>query len=174
MKQEKIQLIIHNLTQVEDDLRRVHEQSRKIEKKTGIIIQTLFVIIGSFALINLYFVNDLAQEIKVIVKNMNKMYVHFGEMSDRVDGMRYHIVNMGDNMALMPIMVDQMSNMSVKMQTMKINVSGMKNKIIVMRKSVSIMNNDISEMAGRFRHVNHNVYQMRRDVKVMSDIIPMR
>lgn len=174
MNDFKLQSIAQNLKQMEEDLQIIHDNARKTEKKTRLLIHSLFLVIGGFALVNLYFVNDLAQEIKVIVKSMNRMYVHFGEMSDRVDGMRQHVENMGDNISLMPVMVEQMTDMSDNMGQMKANVGGMKSKLTVMRQKVSIMNQDITEMAGRFRNVNHNVRHMSRDVRDMSDVVPMR
>lgn len=170
--QTPLHTIVNHLQQMEQDLLDLHKRADRIQQGTNRVITIVLTVIGAFALINLYFVNDLAQEIKVTIQSMVEMYTHFGEMSQRMTHIREHVGSMSDNIKTMPIMVEQMHGMSQNMTSMQDDVAGMRGKMGDMNVRVGSMNTDITEMAQRFHHMNESMGIMTRDVREMSDVVP--
>ncbi|QEP44717.1 hypothetical protein D5085_17195 [Ectothiorhodospiraceae bacterium BW-2] len=169
---DNLETIVNHLRQTEEDIRQDQAQQQRRVQRTNRMIQLLFGLIGSIALVNLYFVGDLAQEVQIIIRSMTKMYTQFGEMSERMSGMRHHVDSMSDNIAFMPIMVEQMEMMSHKMGSMEHDVSAMRQSVTEMGGNVATMRGDIGTMNALFRSVNSKMDLMRHRVGEMSRVVP--
>lgn len=171
-ERENLQKIVDYLQRTEIDMLQSRNHEVRRARNTNIMIQIMFGIIGVIALANLYFVADLAQEVKIVIRSMTKMYVQFGEMSAQMSAMRNHVAGMSDNIAMMPIMVEQMSSISDNMTAMQDDVAAMRWHMINMNRQVSSMNQDIGTMTLLFRDVNGKVVTMRYHVGQMSNVVP--
>ncbi len=167
-----LQTVVAHLERAESDIRNDQASSRAYEKRASRLIHSLYLVIGSMALINLYFVGDLAQEVQVIIRSMNKMYTQFGQMSERMHGMRYHVSGMGEQMALMPVMVEQMGSISGQMSQMEQEVTLMRGALIEIGDRVHSIGGDIGVMDRLFYEVNGKVFRMRHNVGQMSRMVP--
>lgn len=171
-ERENLQKIVDYLQRTEHDMQHSKENEVRHARNTNVMIQIMFGVIGVIALANLYFVADLAQEVRVVIRSMTKMYVQFGEMSAQMSTMRSHVAGMSDNIAMMPIMVEQMTIMSDNMARMQDDVTAMRWHMINMNQQVSSMNQDIDTMTLLFRDVNGKVITMRYHVGQMSNVVP--
>ncbi|WP_006786638.1 hypothetical protein [Thiorhodospira sibirica] len=164
--------ILHRLKQTEESIRATQAIDAGLARRTQRLLQIVFLLIGLVALVNLYFVSDLAQETQIIIRNMTTMYEQFGEMSERMSGMRTHVSAMGQNIALMPVMVDQMDMISRNMLSMEHDVSGMRTHMQHLTGHVHVMYQDIHTMNLLFRDVNGKLVHMRYYVGHMSNVVP--
>ncbi len=169
---EDLKKVLASLQDLEDEVNATSRNSETVARGTRSISRIVFAILGSFALLNIYFVNDLAQEIKVIIGSMNKMYVHFGNVTERVTAIRQHVQHMGLNVRTMPIIKEQMQEMNDSVVVMTNSVDAMKSNIVVLDQRIGHMNHYVNEMAGRFRHMNKNVGNMGYNVNQMSTTVP--
>jgi hypothetical protein len=172
MNERELHKIVDYLGRTEQELRLAQDQEMGSAKRTNRMIQVMFSVIGMIALANLYFVADLAQEVRVVIRSMTKMYVQFGDMSEQMSAMRVHVDGMSDNIAMMPIMVEQMSAISANMESMRENVTGMRGHMVNMNGRVASMNQDIGTMTVLFRDVNGKMVAMRHQVGQMSQVVP--
>jgi hypothetical protein len=172
MSSDPIEKIVDHLERSEASLRATQERSREQERRTGNLIQALFLAIAAIALVNIYYVNDLFQEVKVIMRSMTTMYTRFGEMSERVHGMRGHVESMSGQIGLMPVMVEQMGNMSERMAGMRGDVGEMRERLASMTGEVSVMEQDIGSMSLMLHDVTGKVIHIRRSVGAMSNVVP--
>jgi len=172
MNERDLHKIVDYLQRTEQDMRTSQEAEMASAKRTNRMIQTMFGVIGVIALSNLYFVADLAQEVRVVIRSMTKMYTQFGDMSGQMSAMRVHVDNMSENITMMPIMVEQMSAISGNMVAMKGDVDAMRGHMVNMNGQVSSMNQDIGTMTVLFRDVTGKVIGMRQQVGQMSEVVP--
>jgi gamma-glutamyl-gamma-aminobutyrate hydrolase PuuD len=172
MNERELHKIVDYLQRTEQDLRTSQEAEMGSAKRTNRMIQSMFGIIGVIALLNLYFVANLAQEVRVVIRSMTKMYEQFGDMSGQMSAMRVHVGNMSENIAMMPIMVEQMGAISANMESMKGDVNAMRSHMVNMNGQVSSMNQDIGTMTVLFRDVTGKVVGMRQQVGQMSQVVP--
>lgn len=163
---------IDSLALAEQNAKQTHYEVLRNERKSHTILHWMFLVIGGFALLNLYYVNDLSQEVKTIIRHMNQMYMQFGEMSERMKGMSRHVVNMDSNIALVPVMGEQMDMMEQRMGTMQKSVGEMHQSVGNMQGRVASMNRDVGSMSQSFYTVNRRVGQIQRNVGQMADVLP--
>jgi methyl-accepting chemotaxis protein len=169
---EELIALATRLEAMEQEALSVRERSKIIQRRTNRVIHVVFAFIGAMALVNLYFINDLSGEVKVVARSMVEMYTNFGQMSERMQRIRIHVQNMAGNVKTMPIMAQQMEGMSGYMGEMRSDVEGMSTRMESMQQHVESMNRDIFEMAVRFQNMNNSVYGLGSDVRDMSNILP--
>ncbi len=163
---------IESFTITEQSAQATHKQEIQNESSSHTLIHWVFLIIGGFALLNLYTVNSLDQEVGVIIRQMNKMYLQFGEMSERMQSMSERVVSMDQNITLVPVLVEQMEMMDGNIAAMQGNVSSMDESIGGMQQRVSTMNQDTATMSRTFYGVNQRVMQIQRNMGQMANILP--
>jgi len=160
------------LVAMELELEQTRERSLAVRGRTNRMIHIVLALIGAMALLNLYFVSNMAGDVKVVANSMVEMYTNFGQMSERMNRIRRHVQSMGENIRMMPVMTDQLQGMRGYMAQMRSDVEGMSDKMEQMQVRVDTMNSDINEMAVRFRNMNQSVYGLGVDVREMSNVVP--
>jgi len=168
---QQIHQVIAYLSEMENDLLRQEKKSEAIYQRSSRLIYRVFFILGVFALVNIYFINGLAYEVEVIVDSMVEMYTHFGEMSERMNQISAHVVNIGENVKNMPVIADQMKGMSEDIAVKDEGVSGMQEKMVLIKDKVQGMGGDISDMSQKFHSMNRSVDGMSNNVRDMSNIV---
>lgn len=164
--------VLSRLNQTRNQLDLRYSEEERTFKRTNRTIHGIFIGIGIIALVNIYYIGDFAQETRVIVRDMVTMYTQFGEMSERMSGMRHHVSGMEDNIALMPFMAEQMTMMSSNMLMMRADVSDMNTHMYSMTQRVGTMGQDIGSMNRLFRNVNGTLTRMHYHVNQMSRVVP--
>jgi methyl-accepting chemotaxis protein len=160
------------LVAMEQELEQTRTRSLAQRGRAGRAIHLLLALIGALALLNLYYVSNMAGDVRVVARSMVEMYTNFGQMSERMQHIRQHVQSMGEQIRMMPVMTEQLQGMRGYMAQMRSDVEGMRDRMAQMQERVGTMNSDIREMAGRFRNMNRSVYGLGADVREMSDVVP--
>jgi len=87
MNREHIDRLAEALDHLEEDLKRRDETIRGRTRGVDITIRALAAAMGILALVNLYYVNSLTQEVKLMIAAMGEMTGHFANVSERMDGL---------------------------------------------------------------------------------------
>lgn len=171
-KQDQITNLMQTMENLEADLAKGIEQTDRKSQRVSRFIYTLIVVIGAMSLINIYFVNDLTQEVRLVVRNMNEMQGHFGQVSALMLQMRGTINSMDQNMQLMPIMGEQMAEIGNYTQRIKRDVGQVNTTITNLDQQIGAMNASLWDMSMRFRNVNVTVGNMGQDVNQFARPVP--
>ena len=157
--QDQITNLLQTMEDLEaDQLSRIEQTSAK-SKRVERFIYVLILLMGVMSLVNIYFVNDLTQEVRSVVRNMNEMYGHFARVSDLMTHMRGTVINMERNMTMMPIMGEQMAEIGDDTGKMKRSVAHMDATIAILDRQIDAMNANVWDMTMRFRSVSISLYE---------------
>ena len=170
--QDQITNLVQTMENLEADLVKGIEQTHRKSQHATRLIYTLIVITGVMSLANIYFVNDLTQEVRLVVRNMNEMYGHFGRVSKLLVRMRGTVNNMEQNMTMMPIMGEQMAEIGDDTGRMKRDVAHMNSTITTLDQQIGAMNTSVWDMSMRFRNMNFTVGNMGQDVHHFARPVP--
>lgn len=151
---------------------KAHSRERAAGVRREVPTRIIFSLIGLLALANLYFVNQLTQDIKTIIASMNEMYTHFERVSQRMSNMRDYVTDMEGNMRMMPIIREQMEEISNDIGAMNRDVASMTASVVDMDQRVGSVNASVGDMMLRFRSVNRSVGRIGDDVDQMARPIP--
>jgi len=167
---------ITNLLQTMEDLEAEQlsriEQTRGKSRRVERFIYVLILLMGAMSLVNIYYVNDLTQEVRSVVRNMNEMYGHFARVSDLMTHMRNTVIKMEQNVTMLPIMGEQMAEIGDDTGKMKRSVAHMDSTMAVLDRQIDAMNANVWDMSVRFRNMNFTVGNMGQDVHQFARPVP--
>ena len=166
---ERISEVLKNL---ETDMDARDEALGERIRGAELVIRILAAVMGVLALANLYFVNDLTEEVKVMIKSMNEMTGYFADVSTRMDSMTRTVDSMNRTVRMMPIVAKQIDEIAVHVDAMRGDVGNMREVTVAIDGRIKALNRDTLDMAGRFRSVNQMVHVMGLDVDQMSRPVP--
>lgn len=169
---DALQRIADHLERTAVEIRRNQVDDSQREKRTHRSIQTMVAVLAAVALLNLYFVGELAQEIQLMIRNMDHATNQLEDMSDRMGGMRRHVGSMGENVSMLPIVVEQMGSMSTEMGFMESDLRGVRESMQDMTTNVEHLAGEVDSMRVIFREVNGKLIVMRQNVRQISDVVP--
>ncbi|TVS08693.1 MAG: hypothetical protein EA417_22195 [Gammaproteobacteria bacterium] len=164
--------IVRHLQKIEDDIRQKQVADAEHVHRTNRFTQTMVAGLALVALLNLYFVGELAHEIEVLIRNMDRSVVHLEEMGDRMTGMQVHVQRIGDSAGRLPIVVDQMGSIGAGMQGVEEDLGGVRGRMERMRDHVAVLDQDVELMTGMFREVNGKLVHIRHNMRQMSNVVP--
>jgi hypothetical protein len=164
--------VLRRLQQVEDDILQNQLQDAAQVRRTHRFMQTMVAALAVVALVNLYFVGELAQEIELLIRNMDRSVVHLEEMGDRTTGMQLHFERIGESAGRLPIVVDQMVSISAGMQEIERDLGGIREGMQHMSDHVADMDADVDVMKNAFRQVNGKLVHIRHSMAQMSGVLP--
>lgn len=160
------------LTRLEEDLAARSEAMTRRARGVGALIRGLALAMGVLALANLYFVNALTQEVKLMILALQEMTGHFGNVSERMQTMTGTIDAMDRSVALMPVIRDQMREIGEQVDRMAGDVAGMRQTTASMDGRMDALTAGVFDMTLRFRGLNRSVAGMGSDVDQMARPIP--
>jgi len=169
---EHIERIGEVLENLEADLDAAGAAIADRVRGAELVIRILAAVMGILALANLYFVNDLTQEVKVMIGSMNRMSTYFADVSRRMDTMRATVETMTVTVGTMPIIAEQIEEMAVDVATMQGDVGRMRAVTTAIDAHIDVLDRDTLDMAGRFRSLNRTVHVMGRGVDQMARPVP--
>jgi len=172
MNREHIDRLAEALDHLEEDLKRRDETIRGRTRGVDITIRALAAAMGILALVNLYYVNSLTQEVKLMIAAMGEMTGHFANVSEHMDHLTGTIKAMDRSVALMPVIRDQMNELAGRVDRMGGDVALMGGTTASMDARMDVLNAGIYDMSQRFRGLNRSVAGMGSDVDQMSRPIP--
>ena len=170
--QDQITNLLQTMDSLETDLDKDIEQTGRKSQRVAWFIYTLIVVIGAMSLINIYYVNDLTQEVRLAIRHMNEMDQHFGQVSELMLGIRSKVSNMDQNIKMMPILGEQMAEIGDYTGTMKRDVGHVNSSITNIDHQTGAMNASVWEMSLRFRNMNATVGNIGQDVNQFARPVP--
>lgn len=169
---DALQIVTQHLERTASDIRRNQQEETEREKRTNRFTQAFVTVLAVVALLNLYFVGNLAQEIQLMARNMNQATGQLQDMSDRMSGMRYHVASMGENVGMMPIVAQQMRSISGEMQYIEADLEDIRANMTAMTTHVGNLTTDVDTMRLLFRDVNGKFIVMRQNVRQIAGVLP--
>ncbi len=162
--QDQISNLLVTMEDLESDMGERIEQTRRRSERVSRLIYSLITIMGALALLNIYFVNDVTQEVRLVIRHMNEMYGHAGRVSNLMSNIRSTVKKMELKMNMLPIMDEQMAALKGETRKMRGSVSDMNSTIRILDHQVGAMNVSVWDMSMRLRNLNSTVGNMGRDV----------
>lgn len=169
---QSLDKIVLHLQKIEDDIRQKQVADAQQVHHTNRFTQTMVAGLALVALVNLYFVGELAHEIQVLIRNMDRSVVHLEEMGDRMTGMQVHVQRIGDSASRLPIVVDQMASIGTGMKGVEEDLGGVRGRMQRMSNHVAALDQDVALMTGVFREVNGKLVHIRHNMGQMSNVVP--
>lgn len=169
---KSLEKVLRRLEQVEDDIRQNQLEDATQVRRTNRFTQTMVAALAVVALVNLYFVGELAQEIELLIRNMDRSIVHLEEMGGQMTGMQLHFERIGESAGRLPIVVDQMVSISAGMQDIERDLGGIRERMEHMTDHVAEMDGDVEVMTRGFREVNGKLVHIRHSMGQMSNVVP--
>jgi len=172
MNRAHLERLDEALTRLEDDLGARDTQVRERTRGVGALIRGLALAIGILALANLYFVNALTEEVRLMTFGLQEMTGHFGNVAERMQTLTGAIDAMDRSVALMPVIRDQMGAIGGQVDRMNRDVAGLRDTTARMDGRMDALNAGVFDMSQRFRGLNRSVAGMGADVDQMARPIP--
>ncbi len=160
------------LQRLEHDQAQRLQRSRERAKGAGTMIAVLIVVLGSLALANLYFVNALTQEGRVVIAQMNEMTRYVETVSERMHSIRDEVNAMNTPVALMPVIGEQMHALAQQVARMERSIGTMRQSTTQIDGHIGGLDTSFTDMATRFRVLNSRLNAMRHDVEQMARPVP--
>lgn len=169
---DRIDALSQLLGDLEQDLERSDKTTGRHWPGTALWVRILIGLVAAFALSNLYFVNNLTDEVRLVITRMQEMATLFARVSERMDQMSEEVTAIDRQVLLMPVVAEQMREMSAHVLVMEQAVSQMDGATTHLSGTVSTMNGSLRDMSIRFRVLNQSVGAMGVDVDQMARPVP--
>jgi methyl-accepting chemotaxis protein len=172
LERDRIEALTNLLGDLEQDLNRSELSTGRRRQGLAPWIRAVAVLVAGLALSNLYFVNDLTDEVRLVINRMQEMTTLFSRVSARMDAMRIEVADIEQNVLLLPVVAEQMREMSAHVRVMEEAVSTMNETTARLSESVLTMDHSLRDMSVRFHGLNRSVGAMGADVDQMGRSLP--
>jgi hypothetical protein len=172
IERDRIEALTELMVELEMDLDRSDVLSGRHRRGVALWVRIVIVLVALLALSNLYFVNDLTDEVRLVITRMQEMTELFTRVSERMDQMSGEVDAIEHNVFLMPVVAEQMGEMSSHVLAMEQSVARMRPATERLDESVAVMKTSVHEMAVRFHGLNQRVGAMGADVDQMARPLP--
>jgi methyl-accepting chemotaxis protein len=169
---DQVERLLRSLRRLESDLVERSAQASQRSRGVATLVRALAIVMGALALANLYFVNDLTQEVRAAIANMDEMTDYFGRVAASMSAIRKTVSTMQDHVRVMPVVAAQTREIAGRMDSMRDSVTGLNGTTATLKHRMDVMNLTVVDMAHRFRSLNQSVGLMGRDVNQMSRPVP--
>lgn len=171
IERDRIEALTGLLADLDRDLSRSDASGRR-QRGVTVWFRLLVVLVAALALSNLYFVNDLTDEVRLVINRMQEMQELFTRVSGRMDEMSVEVASIEQNVLLMPVIADQMREMGAHVVAMERSVSYMDQATESLDLAIESIDGNVREMSMRFRGLNLSVGAMGVDVDQMARPLP--
>ncbi|MBK1705165.1 hypothetical protein [Halochromatium glycolicum] len=172
IERDRIDSLTNLLTTLEHDLERSEEVRGRQRRGVTVWVRIIALLVAGLALSNLYFVNDLTDEVRVVITRMQEMNALFSRVSKRMDGMQAEVAAIEHNVLLMPVVSEQMREMAAHVLAMEHAVSAMHGSTEGLSDSARVMERNLRDISARFHGLNRSVGAMGVDVNQMGRPLP--
>jgi len=169
---EHVDRIARVLDKIEADFVERDEAFSQTAKAKELLVRGLIFLTVLVALINIYFVNNLREEVSAMTTAMVEMNSHFGSVSVRMDNLTITVHDLGKRVRMLPIVADQMNEIADLVQNLDGDVHQIEGVISTTGQRIGAMGLDMQDMSMRFRKLNDIVAGMGRDVDHMARPVP--
>ena len=168
----RIERLNETLNQLEQRLVQSKRTAAERTRGSTMVVRTAAALTALLALSNLYFINELTQEMHVMIGRMEQMTNHFDHVADHMHTMRLDVDGMQGNVRLMPVMDAQMREIATHVNSMRQSVGQMQGSTEAIDGRVGRMNLSVADMAARFHGLNSSVGGISGDVNQKALPVP--
>jgi hypothetical protein len=172
IKRDRIDALNAVLADLESDLERGPLGDARERADRGLWVRLLTALVAVLALSNLYFVNDLTDEVALIIDRAQEMTDLFGRVAERMDQIRAEMDDIDQSVLLMPVVSMQMREMATHVQVMGQSVADMDRSTEGLGGAVATMDGTVRDMTMRFYDLNRTLGAMGADVDQMARPVP--
>jgi hypothetical protein len=172
IQQEHVDRLASVLDKLEADYLERDEAFIAQSKTKELMVRSLIFVIVLVALVNIYFVNYLREEVSAMTEAMVEMNSHFGSVSKRMDNLTGTVSHMRQWVRMLPIVSAQMDEIAGLVENIDGDVEGIQGVMYDTNRRIGNMGMDMQDMSIRFRGLNGIVGGMGRDVEQMALPIP--
>jgi len=172
IERDRIDALCQLLGDLEQDMDRSDQLTGRHRRGVSLWVRILIGLVAAFALSNLYFVNNLTDEVRLVINRMQEMATLFSRVSERMDQMSDEVVAIDRHVLLMPVVAEQMREMAAHVVVMEQAVSSMDAATSRLGSTVQVMDGSMRDMSVRFRALNQSVGAMGADVDQMARPLP--
>ncbi|MBK5938012.1 hypothetical protein [Halochromatium roseum] len=172
IERDRIEALTELMSELEQDLDRSDRLTGRRHRGVELWVRLVIGLVAALALSNLYFVNDLTDEVRLVITRMQEMNSLFTRVSVRMDQISVEIDAIERNVLLLPVVAEQMREMSAHVMAMEQSVSFMDRAAAGLGDSVAIMDGNLRDISLRFHGLNRSVGAMGVDVNQMSRPLP--
>jgi hypothetical protein len=172
IQQEHVDRIASVLDKLEVDFVERDEAFLRQSRTRELFVRGLIFVIVLVALVNIYFVNYLREEVSAMTDAMIEMNTHFGSVSQRMDNLTGTVTEMRQSVRMLPIVSAQMNEIAGRVENIDGDVAGIQDVIFDTNHRIGNMGVDMQDMSLRFRSLNGIVGGIGRDVEQMALPIP--
>lgn len=169
---DRIERLTDLLDELDRELRASQAATGRRLRGVGLVVAGSALLTGVLALSNLFFVNDLAQEIRLIIGRMQEMRGHVTTVAGRMETLRSEIGAIEGNVRLLPVVAAQMHEIAGHVDAMQSGVGDLEGSTGRLDRHVGQMDLAVRDMAGRFHGLNQAVGAMGGDVNQMARPVP--
>lgn len=160
-------------TQLHIDERRAHF------KVTDTVIRRVSVLLLIVAMINVYFVWVLSQNLDGIVNNMDSMQKHLVKVDDDMTDIATTVEKFDSHITYIHVISSNIGNMTLNLPRIRVNMDNMTNSMQsidndmeIMKHSILTIGNNMQHMSGGIAGMEHNVRQFSKPMGVMNPFFP--
>ena len=172
IQQEHVDRIASVLDKLEADYLERDEAFVAQSKTKELLVRSLIFVIVLVALVNIYFVNYLREEVSAMTEAMVEMNAHFGSVSTRMENLTGTVTDMRQWVRMLPIVSAQMDEIAGLVENIDGDVEDIQGVIFDTDVRIGNMGIDMHDMSLRFRGLNGIVGGIGRDVEQMALPIP--
>jgi len=172
IERDRIEALTELMAALEQDLDRSDSLTGRRSRGVELWVRIVIALVAALALSNLYFVNDLTDEVRLVITRMQEMNSLFTRVSARMDQISVEVDAIERNVLLMPVVAEQMREMSTHVRVMEQSVSFMDRAAARLGDSVAVMDVNLHDIAVRFHGLNRSVGGMGVDVNQMARPLP--
>ncbi len=172
IERDRIEGLTELMAELEQDLARSDSLTGRRHRGVDLWVRIVIGLVAALALSNLYFVNDLTDEVRLVITRMQEMNNLFTRVSARMDQISVEVDAIERNVLLLPVVSEQMREMSAHVTVMEQSVSFVDRAAARLGDSVAIMDANLHDIAVRFHGLNRSVGAMGVDVNQMARPLP--
>ncbi|QQO53399.1 MAG: hypothetical protein N838_08525 [Thiohalocapsa sp. PB-PSB1] len=171
-ERDRIEHLNQVLSRLEQMLDESQETTAERARGVALFIKVVVLLSAVLALSNLYFINDLTQEIRVVIAGMDAMTGHLDRIAARMDTIEGSVAGVGSEVHLMPVVSAQMNDIAGHVDRLTGGVEHMRQHTSNMHDRMASMNLSVAGMAMRFHALNQTIVGMGADVNQMARPLP--
>lgn len=172
VERDRIEALTGLLADLDRDLSGGDAVTGRRRRGVTIWVRIVIILVALLAVSNLYFVNDLTDEVRIVITRVQEMNELFTRVSGRMDEMTEEVASIEHNVLLMPVIADQMREMATHVVAMEHSVAYMDRATDSLDTAIEAIDGNVRDMSMRFRGLNLSVGAMGVDVDQMARPIP--
>ena len=174
---DAVEIFAETMLEFRDEMEFYNNAGSKIAERTRLILKVGFSALIMSAVILLFMILKMADNMSTMTIYLEEMYSSFGSISENMETIAETVDLMGGNITGVPTIAESMIQIDRDVGSMSGSIHEIKNSMVAIDGDMTVVHSSMQEMTGRLSNVNHSVNLINRDVYEMSSPMntgPMR